>query len=66
MGNTAHFGSVGVFNHVGIILVGELAPVSELRDGQRGLKPGARIGIKIIKGKVRGKDGIRLDLNGLD
>ena len=55
MGNTAHFGSLGVVNHVGIILLADLAPVSELRDGQRGLEPEARIGIKIIKGKGKRK-----------
>ena len=39
---TAHFGSgsVDVFSDVGVILVAALAPVSELRNGQRGLKPG--------------------------
>ena len=57
MGNTAHFGIVGVFSDVGIILVADLAPVSELRDGQRGLKPGTKIGIKIIKGKGKRKEG---------
>ena len=41
---TAHFSSVTIvsviFSGVGVIMVAELAPVIELRDGQRSLEPG--------------------------